>query len=211
MKTIFTFLIGTLVSFAGFAANGGTTAYQPTVTISAPSNFEISIDGRAVQTNDYNNRPVVLNNLRRGQHNLRVYELRKGLFGKSRRQISSSNFMVDYNDVYIMVDRNGTAKVQQRNDRYNDARNGYSNRGNSRYGNNYPNRRSDVYNNGNGNGYGYGRNKAHHKNDRWDKDRRDNDRWNKDARDDHRDHRYDKDDKRNNDRRYDNDRRRNDD
>ncbi|HEY9364723.1 MAG TPA: hypothetical protein VIQ00_15785 [Chitinophagaceae bacterium] len=209
MKTVFTFLIGALVSFTGFAANGVTAAYQPSVTISAPSNFEILIDGRSVQTNGYNSNSVVLNNLKRGQHNLRVYELRKGLFGKSRRQISSSNFMVDYNDVYIMVDRNGSAKVQQRNGRYDNSRNGYSNHGNAGYGNNYPNRR-DVYNNGNGNGYGYGRNKAQHKNDKWDKDRRDNDKWDKGRRD-NKNHRYDRDDKKNNDKRYDNDHRRNDD
>lgn len=200
MKTIFTFLIGALVSFSALAENKTPNAYQPSVVINAPSNFEISVDGRSVQTNDgYNNNSVELRNLNRGQHSLEVYEMRNGLFGKSRKLVSSSKFNVDYNDVYIEVDRNGYANVQERNSGYTKNRqdnSGYDNRrrNNSGYGNNSRNR-DDVYNNGNGRGYGYGRN-----NDRTNHDDCDDDhdyknekknkkaKYNKKQKNDHHDH-----------------------
>ena len=136
MKTFFIFLLGTLLTVTAFAADR-----RPTVTISGSRDYEIVIDGRRVINNNGGNY-ININDLRNGRHRMEVYEMRRGLFGRSSRRISASEFTLRNNDLNINIDRFGTVRVFE---------SGYG-RNNNGYGDNDDRGRSRDWNNGNNHG-----------------------------------------------------------
>jgi hypothetical protein len=105
MKTFFTFLLGSLLTVTTFAADR-----RPTVTISGSRDYEIVIDGRRVINNNGGNY-VNIHGLRNGRHRMEVYEMRRGLFGRSSRRVSASEFTLWNTDLNINIDRFGTVRV----------------------------------------------------------------------------------------------------
>ena len=108
MKTILTFAAGLLLTLSTMAAD-----HLPTVTIKSRNNFMIVVDGRT-----YHNDNTIRLDMRRGMHNIKVYERGRGFFGRMHL-ISSKNFFVRNNDLRITVSYNGYVNIDERgNDRY---------------------------------------------------------------------------------------------
>ena len=158
MKTIFALLLGLFVTATSFAADR-----RPTVTLNGNRNFDISIDGRRYSDNS---NYINISNLRNGRHSIEVYEYRRGLFGRTRRLISSRDFLLRNNDISINIDRFGTIQLYEDQNgrgknkgwgRDDDDRNyekGYGNGNNKGYGNGNSNDRGwDNSNRGRNKGY----------------------------------------------------------
>lgn len=160
MKTFLVLLMSSFLSVAAFAADR-----SPAVTINGNGRHEVEIDGRRFTQN--NN--VRLTDLNRGTHYVRVYELRRGLFGQSRKLVAQSSFYLNNSDVYVSIDRAGSINIQDRNNR------GVYDRRDDRYG-----RNDDRYDRGYHKNskkfkkqkkYNRGKSYGHHKNGRdWDRD-----------------------------------------
>lgn len=130
MKKFFSLAAGIFLSAAVFAAGRG-----PVVTVNSYSDYKIVIDGRSYFGN---NITLNLDNYYGTDHNIRVYEMRRGFFGNREVLVSSSNFRADRNDVVINIDRYGYIDVREvynygggydqydRDNRYN---RGWGNRG----------------------------------------------------------------------------------
>ena len=118
MKKIFTLVIGLVLTVAIFA-----TDHRPTVTVSALKKYEVVIDGKRYLGN-YGN-TISISNISNGRHSVKVYEVRKGFFMKSKRLVSSSAFRLRNSDLHIKVDRFGQLQITElRNGRdWNDRRN----------------------------------------------------------------------------------------
>jgi hypothetical protein len=149
MKTIFALLLGLFFTVALYAADR-----RPTVTLSGNRNFEITIDGRRYSDND---NYINISNLRNGRHSIEVYEFRRGLFGRTRRLISSRDFLLRNNDISINIDRFGTIQLYE--DQYGRGRNnGKNNNGfgndDRNYNKGYGNDRDNDWNDRNNNGRG---------------------------------------------------------
>jgi hypothetical protein len=106
MKKIFTLALGLLLTVAMFAGDR-----RPVVTVSAPRKFEIVIDGQRYMSN-YGN-TISISNMFNGRHSIKVYELRPGLFMRSRRLVASSGFRVGNKDLQINVDRFGHLQISE--------------------------------------------------------------------------------------------------
>ena len=157
MKTIFALLLGLFVTATSFAADR-----RPTVTLSGNRNYEIAIDGRSYSDN---NNYINISNLRNGRHSIEVYEFRRGLFGRTRRLISSRDFLLRNNDVSINIDRFGAIQVYE--DQYGRGRN--NDRNNNGWGRDDDDRNYDKgYGNGNNKGYGNGNGNGWGKDRGWD-------------------------------------------
>jgi hypothetical protein len=116
MKKIFTLLSGLFLAVAVMAADRG-----PDLTIRSSKNYKIVIDGRTFFSR---NSLLRINDLPRGMHNIRVYEMKtgRGLFGNRERLVSSKSFRMNKKDVRILIDYAGRINVMQdrdidRNDR----------------------------------------------------------------------------------------------
>ena len=151
MKTLLTILMGFMLTITAFAADR-----RPTVTVNGSNNYEIVIDGRRYVNN--NNNYINITNLRNGRHSIEVYEIRRGLFRKTSKLVSSSQFILRGNDVSILIDRYGDLRI---NESYA-GNNGFGNKGygNNGYGNN------GYGNNGNNGNNGYGNNGYGNRNNR---------------------------------------------
>ncbi len=103
MKKIFTLIAGLFITAAVFAA-----APRPTVTVTSNKNFRIVIDGRSYFGS---NASIKLANLGTGQHTIKVYEMRTGMFSRTEKLVSSSSFSLGRNDVQIKVDNFGRIAV----------------------------------------------------------------------------------------------------
>lgn len=164
MKNIFTLLLGGLLTTSAFANN---------ITLTFPNNrnYQVTIDGRNVNSYDYsNNNTVYLNNLQYGQHTIEVYRMKKNGWGNKNRPVYSSSFSSSPQyDLNIAIDNNG--RVQMYQTKSNDY--GRNSRGNNKgYDNNddrwgkhkdhdgdddrgRDNRKNGDYNNDNHNNGGY--------------------------------------------------------
>jgi hypothetical protein len=128
MKNIFTLLIGGLITSSAFANN-------ITLTLPANNNYQVLIDGRNVNGNNYSNNTVYLSNLQYGQHSMEVYRVKSGLFGNKNSLVYSTNFnSTPQYDLDITVDNSGRVQM------YQSASNSYGNKGRGNnhggYGNN---------------------------------------------------------------------------
>jgi hypothetical protein len=107
MKTVLTFVTGLLFTLTTMAAD-----HNPTVTIKSRRNFEIVIDGRTYRDDGFYNNTIRLD-MRRGMHEIRVFERGRGFFGRPRL-VSAKNFFVRNNDLRITVGYDGYVDVDQR-------------------------------------------------------------------------------------------------
>lgn len=118
MKKIFTLFTGLLLAAVVMAAD-----HRPVVTISSSINYKVVVDGRSY----FGSRAILrLNHLAPGMHNIKVYEMRRGFFGRGERLVDSKNFWLGRKNVNITIDRSGDIKViRQNGKRKFDQRNKY--------------------------------------------------------------------------------------
>ena len=116
MKKIFTLMAGIMLTVAAMAADR-----YPSVTINSSRNFRIVVDGRSFFGN-YSG--IHLNNLGTGIHNIKVYEIRKGLFVKGEKMVTNTTFKLGRQDMLINVDNFGRVDIskQRTNDRFDRGR-----------------------------------------------------------------------------------------
>ena len=110
---MFTLIAGLLLTAAVFAADR-----RPTVTINSEKNFKVVIDGRSYFGSDAN---IRISNLAPGTHSIRVYEMKRGLFDRGEKLISSTSFKMGNKDVRIRIDHFGritVAKITKQKNRY---------------------------------------------------------------------------------------------
>jgi hypothetical protein len=106
MKKIFTLIAATILTVATFAADR-----RPSVTVKSRGNYEIVIDGRSYFTR---NGMLDLSHLRKGQHNVKVYELNRSiLFMRSKRLVDASTFQLRNKDIDILVDFRGKIRISE--------------------------------------------------------------------------------------------------
>jgi hypothetical protein len=103
MKTILTLAAGLLLTLSTFAAD-----HNPTVTIKSKRDYMIVVDGRTFQNDN-----TIRLDMRRGMHNIKIYERGRGFFGRMRL-ISTKNFFVKNNDLRITVGFNGFVDIDER-------------------------------------------------------------------------------------------------
>ncbi|HEY1869523.1 MAG TPA: hypothetical protein VGG71_00625 [Chitinophagaceae bacterium] len=115
MKKIFTFLVGSFITVASFAAD-----HRPTMNIDNNSYYKVLIDGRPVY-NDFNGGNI--GDINYGRHTITVLEDRGGgFFSRRSRIVSTSDFRVDGDDrrIFVNIDRAGcihVGKTEFRDDR----------------------------------------------------------------------------------------------
>lgn len=187
MKKLLTIFLGSMIVLASSAV-----AATPQVVLSAPANYDISIDGRMYSPNP----STTVSNLSAGSHTVEVYRVTSGgIFGlgKKREFISRQQFNLRNNDVSINVDDRGRLRIT--NNGYNDDRRTNRNDRNNdgRYGNrdddDYDDRRDDRYDRddkgryGKSEGKGRGHKYGHYKNKKKNKHPK-NKKNNDDGRDD---------------------------
>jgi len=134
MKKIFTLVLGLTLALVMFAADR-----RPVVTVNAPKEYEIVIDGNRYQTN-YGN-TISISNMFNGRHDIKVYEMRPGFFMRSKRLVASSAFQLRNSDVQINIDRFGQLQIVD-----------------SKFGHDW----NDNGNGRNNNGHDFGRDKENH-------------------------------------------------
>jgi hypothetical protein len=150
MKSIFTLLLGGLLTTTAFANN-------ITLNFSGNRNYQVLIDGRNVNASDYSgSNTIYLDHLRSGQHTIEVYRIKRshGLFGNNSARTYSSYFNVSPQlDLNIVIDNRGSAQIYET--RSNGGR-GNGRRNRDRDWNNRDNGRRDGDWNNRDNGYGNG-------------------------------------------------------
>ena len=131
MKKLFFFFLALVVSVSSFAYG------ETKLTISSYSqkNITITIDG--YNRSNGNNNNIVISDLSGGNHNVKIYEERRGLFGKrTDRLIYNANLYLKPNyETYLTVNSDGNVDVREQA-----IYNGGYRRNNGR-GNNDPNNR----------------------------------------------------------------------
>lgn len=103
MKKMFTLIAGLLVTATIFAA-----VPRPVVTINSSKNFKVVIDGRSYFGS---NAQIKIGNLAPGTHSIRVYEMKRGLFDRGEKLVSSTTFRMNRKDVRISIDHFGRVTV----------------------------------------------------------------------------------------------------
>ena len=103
MKKIFTLAFGLLMSVALFAADR-----KPSITVNTSKNYKVVIDGKSY----FGNSTISINNLYGGRHTVKVYEMKRGFFGKEKL-VDASTFMLSRNDMVISVGRFGNIAIKE--------------------------------------------------------------------------------------------------
>lgn len=106
MKKMFTLLTGLFLTVALMAADR-----RPVVTINSNNNFKIVIDGKSYFGD---NITIRLSDLYGNHHSIKVYEMRRGYFGRTERLISRSFFQTGRKDVMIRIDRFGNISIREK-------------------------------------------------------------------------------------------------
>lgn len=109
MKTIFTFLLATLIATSAFAYDEG----RLTISFAGNNNnLQVVVDNRSYSARE---NTVVLNNIRPGNHTIRIYRQRKNGRSSSRNELLYST-TVNVRPAYhvdVMVNRFGKALVDE--------------------------------------------------------------------------------------------------
>jgi len=103
---MFTLLTGLFLTVALMAADR-----RPVVTINSNNNFKIVIDGKSYFGD---NITIRLSELYGNQHSIKVYEMRRGYFGRTERLVSKSFFQTGRKDVMIRIDRFGNISIREK-------------------------------------------------------------------------------------------------
>jgi len=131
MKKIFTLVAALFLTVALFAADR-----RPVIKLNNNNNYKVVIDGRTYFGDDINIRPDYF---LRGKHTVKVYEMKRGFFGRTERLVNATTFFMDRDDIFIRIDRNGGIIVREEN--RNKRNYGYEKNNRDRYDNDRPNRR----------------------------------------------------------------------
>jgi len=131
MKRIFTLIAVLFMTVAVFAADR-----RPVIKLNNNNNYKVVIDGRAYFGDDINIHPDFF---LRGKHTVKVYEMKRGFFGRTERLVNTTTFIMDRDDVVIRIDRNGGIIVREEN--RNKRNYGYEKNNRDRYDNDRPIRR----------------------------------------------------------------------
>lgn len=131
MKKIFTLFAALFLTVALFAADR-----RPVIKLNNNNNYKVVIDGRTYFGDDINIHPDYF---LRGKHTVKVYEMKRGFFGRTERLVNATTFFMDRDDVVIRIDRNGGIIVREEN--RNKRNYGYEKNNRDRYDNDRPNRR----------------------------------------------------------------------
>jgi hypothetical protein len=115
MKKIFTLLTALFITASLMAADR-----RPVIKLNNNNNYKVVIDGRSYFGDDINIRP---DQFIRGQHTVRVFEMKRGFFGRAERMVDAATFFIDRDDVVIRVDRFG--QIMVREDKQGKWNNGY--------------------------------------------------------------------------------------
>lgn len=110
MKKLYTLAVLMMFAVAVSAADR-----RPMVTVRSNDHYKIVIDGRSFH--NYND-AFVIPDVRGGRHTVKVYELRRGLFGFREVLADVATFYVNYNDVVIGVDHRGNINIHEVENRY---------------------------------------------------------------------------------------------
>lgn len=131
MKKIFTLVAALFLTVALFAADR-----RPVIKLNNNNNYKVVIDGRTYFGDDIKIHPDYF---LRGKHTVKVYEMKRGFFGRTERLVNATTFFMDRDDVVIRIDRNGGIIVREEN---RSKRNyGYNKNYRDRYDNDRPVRR----------------------------------------------------------------------
>ncbi len=131
MKKIFTLFAALFLTVALFAADR-----RPVIKLNNNNNYKVVIDGRTYFGDDINIHPDYF---LRGKHTVKVYEMKRGFFGRTERLVNATTFFMDRDDVVIRIDRNGGIIVREEN--RNKRNYGYEKNNRDRYDNDRPIRR----------------------------------------------------------------------
>jgi len=131
MKKIFTLFAAMFLTVALFAADR-----RPVIKLNNNNNYKVVIDGRTYFGDDINIHPDYF---LRGKHTVKVYEMKRGFFGRTERLVNATTFFMDRDDVIIRIDRNGGIIVREEN--RNKRNYGYEKNNRDRYENDRPIRR----------------------------------------------------------------------
>lgn len=106
MKKMFTLFTAILLTTAMFAADR-----RPVIKLDNNSNFKVVIDGRSYFGDNVRIDP---DHFFRGQHTVRIYEMKRGFFGRFERLVNTSTFYMDgHDDIMIRVDRRGDIFIKE--------------------------------------------------------------------------------------------------
>lgn len=105
MKKIFTLVTGLMIAAAVMAAD-----HRPVVSLNNSKNYKVVIDGKSYFGSDMN---IRLASFHKGMHSIRVYEMRRGFFGRAERLIDSETFFLGRKDVRILIDRFGNINIRE--------------------------------------------------------------------------------------------------
>ncbi len=105
MKKIFTLVAGMLLTAAVFAADR-----KPVVTLNNNKNYKIVIDGR-IYFGD--NMTIRLDDFFRKRHTIKVYEIKRGFFGRTEKMVDAATFLLERNDMAINIDRFGNIMIRE--------------------------------------------------------------------------------------------------
>lgn len=100
---MFTLIAGLLLTAAVFAAD-----HRPVVTINSEKNFRVVIDGKSYFGTAS---AIKIANLSAGTHSIRVYEMKRGLFDRGEKLVSSTTFKMGRKDMKIRIDNFGRVTV----------------------------------------------------------------------------------------------------
>lgn len=113
MKRIFTLFTMLFITLALFAAD-----HRPIVMVNSSKNYKIVIDGRSYYSSDRN---IKLNNLHKGYHTIKVFEMRRIGYNQREKLVGSTTFKLNRKNVIINIGRYGDIYIREtRNNRHFD-------------------------------------------------------------------------------------------
>ncbi|MBI3137620.1 MAG: hypothetical protein HYZ15_03460 [Sphingobacteriales bacterium] len=105
MKKIFTLTAALLLTASLLAADR-----RPVILLNNTKNFKVVIDGKNYFGDHITIRPDYFYN---GHHTVRVYEMRRGFFGRTERLLDAVSFTMDRDDIVIRIDYTGNILVRE--------------------------------------------------------------------------------------------------
>lgn len=105
MKKIFTLVTGLLIATVVMAAG-----HKPIVSLNNSKNYKVVIDGKTFFGSDMN---IRLASFHKGMHHIKVYEMKRGFFGRTERLIDSETFLLGRRNVRIVIDRFGNINIRE--------------------------------------------------------------------------------------------------
>ncbi len=105
MKKIFTLVTGLMIAAVVMGAG-----HKPIVSLNNSKNYKVVIDGKTFFDSDMN---IRLASFHKGMHHIKVYEMKRGFFGRTERLIDSETFLLGRRDVRIVIDRFGNINIRE--------------------------------------------------------------------------------------------------